>query len=224
LVDPRELRNALSSLNTLSSHVTRRLDITYYSVLEKLGVLQNTIASLTELAQMTRLLNEEFGTESEKVVKDIGASLDGFHGFTTQQRQIEELSERVKAGRDKVNTLRTRVDLVRDRVEGWERAEGEWQDRTRKRMRVLWILMSVAAAVFVALSIFRYTPVGSPGLEILTRLNVSDIVGSVPEPEPRKETWTLKKTVMNALENMSSCDMGEEPLEEDPRLRLFDEL
>jgi hypothetical protein len=224
LVDPRELRNALSSLNTLSSHVTRRLDITYYSVLEKLGVLQNTIASLTELAQMTRLLNEEFGTESEKVVKDIRVSLDGFHGFTTQQRQIEELSERVKAGRDKVNTLRTRVDLVRDRVEGWERAEGEWQDRTRKRMRVLWILMSVAAAVFVALSIFRYTPVGSPGLEILTRLNVSDIVGSVPEPEPRKETWTLKKTVMNALENMSSCDMGEEPLEEDPRLRLFDEL
>jgi hypothetical protein len=224
LVDPRELRNALSSLNTLSSHVTRRLDITYYSVLEKLGVLQNTIASLTELAQMTRLLNEEFGTESEKVVKDIRVSLDGFHGFTTQQRQIEELSERVKAGRDKVNTLRTRVDLVRDRVEGWERAEGEWQDRTRKRMRVLWILMSVAAAVFVALSIFRYTPVGSPGLEILTRLNVSDIVGSVPEPEPRNETWTLKKTVMNALENMSSCDMGEEPLEEDPRLRLFDEL
>lgn len=224
MVDPRELRNALSSLNTLSSHVTRRLDITYYSVLEKLGVLQNTIASLTELAQMTRLLNEEFGTESEKVVKDIGASLDGFHGFATQQRQIEELSERVKAGRDKVNTLRTRVDLVRDRVEGWERAEGEWQDRTRKRMRVLWILMSVAAAVFVALSIFRYTPVGSPGLEILTGLNVSDIVGSVPEPEPRNETWTLKKTVMNALENMSSCDMGEEPLEEDPRLRLFDEL
>lgn len=215
----------MGNLNTLSNQSIRRLDNTYYSVLEKLGVLQNTIASLKELAKMTRHLNEDFELEADKVAKEIGASLDGFHGFETQQKHIEELAGRVKTGREKVQALGARVDLVRDRVEGWERAEGEWQDRTRNRLRLLWIIMSLAAAIMVALSVFHYTPGSTPGLEILSRLNISEVVRSVPELEKlRNETWTLKKNAVDALRNMSSCRMEDELLEEDPRLRLFDEL
>jgi hypothetical protein len=51
------------------------------------------------------------------------------------------------------------------------------------------------------------------------------VVRSVPELEKlRNETWTLKKNAVDALRNMSSCRMEDELLEEDPRLRLFDEL
>lgn len=221
----RELRNALSSLNTHSNDTIRRLDNTYYSVLEKLGSLQNTITSLKELAMMTRRLNEEFETEADKVANEIGVSLDGFHDFEAQQKRIEELAGRIKAGREQVNSLGARVDRVRERVDGWERAEGDWQDRTRKRLRVLWIVMSVIAALMVALSVFHYTPARATGLDTLSGLNITEIVGSVPELETfRNGSWSLKKSAMDVVGNMSSCHLDEEVLEEDPRLRLFDEL
>jgi hypothetical protein len=194
-------------------------------VLEKLGVLQNTITNLKEVAKMTRQLNEEFETDANKVAKEVGASLDGFHDFQTQRKHIEELAARVRDGREKVKVLGARVDLVRDRVEGWEKAEGEWQDRTRKRLRVLWIFMSLTAGIMVALSVFHYTPARTPGLDILSELNISEVVRSVPELDRiRNETWSLKRNAMEALRNMSSCPKADEDLDEDPRLRLFDEL
>lgn len=220
----RELQNELGDLNSLGNYTIRRLDNTYYSVLEKLGVLQNTIVSLKELAKMTRLLNEEFETEAKKIATEVEASLNGFHGFEAQQKQIEDLTGRVEAGREKVKALGARVDLARNRVEGWERAEGEWQDRTRKRLRVLWILMSAGAAICVALSVFHYTPVRTPGLDILSGLNTSEIVDSVPPLERfRSEAWSVKKDIVDTLKNMSNCGTEDE-LEEDPRLRVFDEL
>lgn len=220
-----ELRNELDDLNTLSNDTIRKLDNTYYSVLEKMGVLQNTISSLTELATMTRQLNKEFETEADKVAKEVGNSLDAFHEFEAQQKRIQELTGRVEAGRDKVKNLGSRVDQVRDRVEGWERAEGEWQDRTRRRLRLLWIMMSLAAAIVLALSVFQYTPTTTPPLDILSGLNIPEAVRSIPELDKlRNETLSLKKSAAEALRNISSCSADDEILEEDPRLRLFDEL
>ena len=221
----RELRHELGNLNTLSNHTIRRLDNTYYSVLEKLGVLQNTVTSLKELAKMTRQLNEDFETDAGKVAMEVGASLDGFHNFETQKRHIEELADRVKDGREKVKVLGARVEVVRDRVEGWEKAEGEWQDRTRKRLRVLWILMSLTAGIMVVLSVFHYTPARTSGLDILSELNISEVVRSVPELDKiHNETWSLKRNAKDALRNMSNCPRSDEDMDEDPRLRLFDEL
>lgn len=194
-------------------------------MLEKLGSLQNTIVSLKELAVMTRQLNEEFEIEAGKVAKEVGTSLDGFGSFEAQQKHIEELAGRVKAGKEEVKSLGGRVDRVRGRVDGWERAEGEWQDRTRKRLRVMWIVMSVIAALMVGLSVFHYTPARTPGLDILSGLNISGVVGSVPEFEKlRSGAWSLRKNALDMMGNMSSCELDEEVLEEDPRLRLFDEL
>lgn len=190
-----------------------------------MGVLQNTISSLTELATMTRQLNKEFEAEADKVANDVGASLDAFHEFEAQQKRIQELTSRVEAGRDKVKNLGSRVDQVRERVEGWERAEGEWQDRTRKRLRLLWIMMSLAVAIMLALSVFQYTPTTAPGLDILSGLNIPEVVRAIPELDKlRNETLSLKKSTVEALRNMSSCSADEEVLPEDPRLRLFDEL
>lgn len=217
----RELRNALMDLNTQSNNNTRRLDNTYYSVLEKLSALQSTIQNLKELASVTRKLDADFKTESSEVVKDAETQLDGFDEFRQQQKRIEELDERVKGGRGRIKKLAERVDVVGDRVESWERMELEWQERTRKRLKLLWILISICAGFFIVLMVFQYTPARTQGPRILHGLNTSTLAGQI-----QNETANIKKAAVNALEGLRDKTQSERPgpLPEDPRLRLFDEL
>ncbi|KAH9214536.1 hypothetical protein DL95DRAFT_389506, partial [Leptodontidium sp. 2 PMI_412] len=107
-----ELRNALNNLNTHSNLTTRRLDTTYYSVLEKLTTLQSTITSLKELAHLTRGLTEQFGTEAQEVVDDVTGQVDGFNGFRDQEARIKGLMERVDGGRERIKILAGRVEVV----------------------------------------------------------------------------------------------------------------
>jgi hypothetical protein len=217
-----ELRNALLGLNTLSNSTTRRLDNTYYSVLEKLSTLQNIIASLKELASMTRKLNEDFKVESEEVVDDIKTQLVSFEGFDDQQKRIEALAERVKAGRERIKILGSRVDIVKDRVSSWEQAEMEWKEKTRKRLRLMWTIMFVFTFLVVGLVIFQYTPAKTHGPSPPRGLNTSGLLGKIPNIEALgNETWTLKRKTDDALEELRN---NEDKLEEDPRLRVFDEL
>lgn len=219
-----ELQHAIMGLNTLSNNITRRLDNTYYAVLEKLSVLQSTIMSMKELASMTKQLNEEFKTESEGVVHDVEIQLDGFEAFEDQQKHIEELQERVMAGRERIKTLGSRVDVVREKVEGWEKAEGEWQEKTRKRLRILWILMAMCGVIMVAMMGMKYTPARNQTIDALKGVNASSLAEILPDLERIKnETKSMGRSTLDALGKMLEKE-EEEKLEEDPRLRLFDEL
>lgn len=218
-----ELRNTIMGLNTLSNNTTRRLDNTYYAVLEKLSMLQSTIMSMKELASVTNQLNEEFKTESKGVVQDVETQLDGFEGFEDQQKRIQELQERVMAGRERIKTLGSRVDVVREKVEGWEKAEEEWQEKTRKRLRVLWILMAMCGVIMVAMMGMKYTP-RNQAMDALKGVNTSSLAEIMPDLERiRNESKGVGRSTLDALEKMLEKDESEN-LEEDPRLRLFDEL
>ncbi|KAK3336794.1 hypothetical protein B0T19DRAFT_454315 [Cercophora scortea] len=144
------LKQSLSNLQDFSTTTTRRLDDTYYSVLEKLGALQSTILGLKELAVLSQEMNQSFGSEAADLAADMHAQLDAFGQFETQQRRIETLQDRVHVGREKIRALSERVDVVRERIEGWERADREWQERTRRRLRVVWLL-TVVVVVFVVI-------------------------------------------------------------------------
>jgi hypothetical protein len=206
-------------LNTLSNNTTRRLDNTYYSVLEKLSVLQNTILSMQEIAGLTKSLNEEFKTESEEVINEVQGQLEGFNGFQSQEERISALQTRVKAGRDKIGTLGERVDIIRQRVESWEKAEFEWQERTRRRFRLIWMIMSAAAVVFIALILFRYTPARAPATSYMRGRNTS----AVPDfGKLENETLRLRNKTAKILEGLRQNEEGR--VEEDPRLKIFDEL
>jgi len=217
-----ELRNALLGLNTLSISTTRRLDNTYYSVLEKLSTLQNTIASLKELADMTRKLNDDFKTESEEVVRDINTQLGTFEGFDDQQKRIEGLAERVQAGRERIKTLASRVDIVKGRVNGWEQAEAEWKEKTRKRLRIMWSVIFMFAFIIMGMVMYQYTPAKTHGPGNLKGLNTTGLLGKIPDMDLENETWTLKRKTEDALAGLRNNPP--ERLEEDPRLRVFDEL
>lgn len=195
-----ELRNVLLELNARSNSATRRLDNTYYSVLEKLSLLQSTINSLKELATMTRQLNDDFKVESEELVAEVETQLDAFHGLEEQQKKIRILEQSVKKGREKIETLASRVDVIRKRVEGWERGEVEWQEKARKRLKLLWILMSLCAAVFTALVVFQYTPARTQRPEGINGFDISSLAGDLRSMEEiRNDTWTLKTPTTDAL-------------------------
>lgn len=209
------------NLNSLSNNTTMRLDNTYYAVLEKLSVLQNTITSMKELAAMTKNINEEFKTESEEVVTEVRGQLEAFEGFESQEKRISSLKERVREGRDKIEILGGRVELIRERVEGWEKAEFEWQERTRKRLRLLWALITIAAVIFLLRFLSPYSPARSPGTDLARGVNRSNIPHL---DELGQETKGLRNKTINLLEDLRNRDRDEEKLEEDPRLRVFDEL
>jgi hypothetical protein len=219
----RELRNALLELNALSNNTTRRLDNTYYSVLEKLSILQSTITSMKELASITRQLNHEFTGESEGVVADVTSQLDSFEGFNDQEKHISRLAERVQKGRERIKALGGRVDLVKSRVEGWEAAEAEWKDKTRRRLKMMWIVMAIIGGIFVINLVFQYSPAKSTLTETSEALNGSGLLGNMPDLDldtMKNDTRVMQRHSRQVLEGLRN----NERREEDPRLRAFDEL
>lgn len=212
------------NLNTLSNETTRRLDITYYTILEKLSFLQSSIASLKEVATLTQDINTDFQAESEELVQEMNEQLEGFSNFESQERRIKDLADRVQTGRETIQSLGQRVDVIKKKVEGYERAEGEWQDKTRRRLRVMWIVMSVIAAIVIGLVLFRYTPAKTYGPGVIHGLNATGLRIPGMDGVIGNESWSLRreKDGEGVLERLRK-KQGER-VEEDPRLRVFDEL
>ncbi|KAI8966033.1 hypothetical protein F5Y11DRAFT_311207 [Daldinia sp. FL1419] len=181
------LRKSLVELGNFSTATTMRLDETYYSVLERLGILQSTLVSLKELTSMSQELDESFKAESQGLVDELEQQAGSFGHFDDQQRRIEELQGRIHAGRDTVETLSKRVDVVRERIEGWERADMEWQEKTRKRLKIIWIITSVVIfSLILILVVAQYAPSSEniPGVPDLTSSNaqgqpdLSNLIGN----------------------------------------------
>ncbi|KAK2629459.1 hypothetical protein QTJ16_000279 [Diplocarpon rosae] len=223
-----ELRSALTSLTSLSNATTRQLDTAYYSVLEKVSALHSTIASLSELASLTRGLTEEFSTETQELVADVSTQVEGFAGFEDQEQRIGDLKQRVERGREKIKSLGDRVEIVRDRVEGWEIREKEWQDRTRRRLRALWVgFVIVLAALGVGVAI-QWTP-GTRSQSQMKVLgmhgegNPSGLLGKLPDSGAAREALK-NESQRRKMEVKKRIIEGTKEAEDDPRLRIFDEL
>lgn len=166
-------------LGQFSTSTTRRLDDTYYAVLEKLGMLQSTIISLKELADNSQDLNEVFKAESRGLTADIGSQLDAFGQFDDQQQCIEDLQGRIQAGREKVQALSERVGVIQKRIEGWGLADKEWQERTRKRLKVVWLIMFTLGFIVTLLFVFaKYGP------GILEASSIADLASGKNDARP----------------------------------------
>jgi ABC-type Fe3+ transport system permease subunit len=114
------------------------------------------------------------------------------------------------------------VDKVRKLVEGWERADRAWQEKTRKRLRITWAALSlVLCLVALLFMIFNYS---------------SQNVGLDPEPAAqsvRRNTTPELKAHHNARQSLSTSKSNdrseaklawEAPLADEEPLRIFDEL
>lgn len=220
----RDLRKSLNDLHALSNTTTNRLDNTYYSVLEKLSILQASIASLKELSLMARQLNEDFDNDSQTITREFQEQLKGFEGFQAQHNTIEDLQSRIQAGRDKVNRLRGRVEVVRKRAERWSKVEEQWQEKTRKRIRLLWSLSVMALVVLVSFLIFQYTPARNQGPGVMKGLDVPSIAARLSDFEQNllDESLAISRQASEVLEELRKAP--DAPSEEDSQLKAFDEL
>lgn len=220
-----ELRTSLTELNTLSNDQTSRLDITYYSVLEKLAFLQSSLASLKEIASATKNVTADFNDGTEELVEEVTEQVEGFDNFSSQERRIADLTTRVQTGRGKIKSLSERVEVIRNKVEGYERKEGEWQDKTRRRLRVMWVFVSVVSVVLVGLVLFRYTPAKSFGPGVVHGVGKEGL--RVGGGGLANETWSLKREVGVGREGVAERlkrSQDERNGEGDDKLRVFDEL
>jgi chromosome segregation ATPase len=121
----RDLRTALKSLSDQSLKTSRRLDDTYYSILEKVSVLRQTIGSLQELSGLTRELRENFESDTTELVDDVQGQFDGFDNFDDQQQQILGLEDRIQVGKQKADSLTDRLAKAKERVDARAQAELE---------------------------------------------------------------------------------------------------
>ncbi|KAI5866891.1 hypothetical protein GGS23DRAFT_593624 [Durotheca rogersii] len=184
------LRRSLVELSSSSNAAMTRLDDTYYAVLEKLGVLQSTLMDLKKLAGVSQGLNDSLREESRGLISELEQQASAFGQFDDQQTRIKELQGRIHAGREKVDALSKRVHVVRERIEGWERADKEWQERTRRRLKATWIAISIMFfSVMILLIGAQYAPSSedAPALidmaptHHLGRLDDNEIAGNQSE-------------------------------------------
>ncbi|ODA82946.1 hypothetical protein RJ55_01455 [Drechmeria coniospora] len=147
----RALSRSIARLNTFSTDMTKRLDDTYYAVLEKTSTLHSTVMALKDLAQSSRDIYDSFDKDSRHLESDVAGQLVAIGRFEGHERRISDLQSRISNGRAKIEALTSRVDVVRERIERWERADRAWQERTRKKLKIIWSVTSVVTIVVIAL-------------------------------------------------------------------------
>ncbi|KAL0938977.1 uncharacterized protein CTRU02_205587 [Colletotrichum truncatum] len=218
------LKKSLVDLSSFSTATTRRLDETYYSVLEKKSMLQSTISVIKELAVASRRMTSEFKREAGEMVREVDGQLATFGQFNEQESRIKTLQGRIETGRTRIQGLSERVDLVRRRIEGWERADREWQEKTRKRLRIVWIVMSVLFAVLILLFAgAQYAQqAGGVGLEVAADRGLKTVGKGINQSA--KSLGIVKKTETAKEGPVPPLWEGRPGREDGDQLRVFDEL
>jgi chaperonin cofactor prefoldin len=106
---------------------TRQLDDVFYSILEKVSVLQSTISNLQELSSLTGKLHEDFKSGAGSFESETQEQIDAFGGFHDPKQRIGSLEIRVKSSKVKADELSARLEAARARVQKLEAEESEYQ-------------------------------------------------------------------------------------------------
>ncbi|KAL9111962.1 MAG: hypothetical protein Q9227_003582 [Pyrenula ochraceoflavens] len=156
-----ELRTRLNEIAKTSTEITRRLDYTYYNLLEKLGQLVATVASFKSLLNQTEDLSTDFAKSISAspgtggLQADVNRDLAEFQkGLETSEGRIAELEQRLKAGSLKASELGDRLETCRRTVSRWEEREREWKEKVDARLRFFWICGAVIILVSLLLGIW----------------------------------------------------------------------
>lgn len=131
-MEARDLRTALNNLAEQSLKTSRRLDDTYYSILEKVSSLRQTIGNLQELSGLTKELHDTFQSDTRELTEDAQSQFEGFNDFETQQEQVLVLEDRIRAGKEKADALTARLAEARHKVEARAKLEADWEAKTSR--------------------------------------------------------------------------------------------
>lgn len=176
------------------------------------------MSSLQELVSEARKLNADFIQKSQSVTKEVEDQIDTLEDYASQAERLAHYQSRLSEAREKALALTDRADGIRSRAEAWSKGEAQWEEKTRRRIKLFWGLSAAVLLVLMGLLIFQYTPtrqVAGPGGKNFSVPEVVAAVGGM------NESRVKGKEEQRVLEELRGKDG---PLEEDPRLRIFDEL
>ena len=166
--------------------------------------------------------NATFKKESDELAEEINFQLDTLRQFEEKESRVESLKGRIRSGREKITALSNRVDAVRGQVESWERADKEWQERTRRRLKVIWVVMSLAVFVLLLLIVSaQYTPADRDGVTAAKFVNES--LDYLQTPGQAGQAKGPRKGSLASTSRARSQESAS-PTTPDDRLRIFDEL
>lgn len=133
----------------MATDVTRRLDYTYYNLLEKTTALSSTISSFQELSDSASTLLSDFERETANLDQYIRKQINELKGFQPQMQKADMLEKRMKQGQQRVEELGNRLEAIRREIDSWEQRESDWQSRTSRRLRIFWAVLGGAFVVFL---------------------------------------------------------------------------
>jgi hypothetical protein len=180
------------------------------------------VKALKDLAQASCDLQVGFDRTARELETDITEQLSNIGHFESQQSTIEILQTRIHEGRQTVDELAARVDMVRKHVESWERADRAWQEKTRKRLRLTWAALSIIVCIvgllFMAFSYNSWNAARDedPGARGVWRNTT---------PEFKAHHGIRQSLPTSRNDDRSEAKLAwEAPLADDEPLRIFDEL
>lgn len=245
-MEHRELRSSLQTLSEHSLKASRRLDDTYYSILEKVSLLRQNIGNLQELSTLTKELHETFQSDTRDLADDVAAQIDAFSNFEPQEEQLEKLESRIRVGKEKSAILNDKLMEARKRVEARAKIEAEWEAKTKSmyystkfcsiwkpiltflagRRRVLFGIFSIfIGLIVVAMLIQQFKPIQSASN---TRVSVAAVAQSRLKsssiPDPVKQVLMRQSPLRSSSYASSTPLPSSPPIGEDQGLRIFDEL
>lgn len=220
----------------MATDVTRRLDYTYYNLLEKITALNATIASFQELSDSASTLLGDFERETAGLDQDIRRQINDLKGFEPQLNKADVLEVRMRAGRQRVEALGKRLETFRHEIDGWEQRETEWQTRTSRRLRIFWAVITGCVVVLALALVLQNWPLRSPvGDSSLPQWTAyRDQVGTVLPPGqcdalqelpcvPSRYPSSLAVRRESLARSYTSSPASVTPTEHDP-WRVLDEL
>jgi hypothetical protein len=232
-------------IGTLATDITRRLDYTYYGLLEKVAALNVTIASFQELSDSTSKLFDDFQRETTGLQQDIQKQVADLNEFHPQMQKIEALEERMRASRMRTKTLGNRLETMRAEIEKWDKKEMEWQMRTNQRLRIFWGVVTAVILAILAAVVIQHWPgeEASPGFRTIPKaLKLPNLPSRVTLPKKQgvsapaakdDHAWSPDPSVLAHNDSHSTpltttptsheADEAVRPTDHDP-LRMFDEL
>ena len=143
-----ELQRRLAAVNKTSIDITRKLDYTYYKLLEKVGNLVSLVQSFQSLSTQTQELVSNFAREASTLETAVKNKLETFQtGFHERETRVRRLEERGTRATTKAQQLGARLETARQRVEAWEKREGAERRRRSRFWKSAWTLLLVVMLV-----------------------------------------------------------------------------
>jgi hypothetical protein len=181
----KELQRRLAAVNSTSVDITRRLDYTYYNLLEKVGNLVAIVQSFRSLSSQTKDMVDTFARDASRLERDVKIKVERLKtSFDEKKSDVKRLEERGARASAKAQELGSRLESARQRVEAWEKKEGAERRRRSWFWKGTWtVLTVVVVVVFFGLTWQRWQ---SEANIVRMALMDEDVVGRMKVPDDVK--------------------------------------